>query len=66
MLSKQKQMLVREAEVLDALNYVDPLEKAFSIVFIGLDNKQLEEIFELEPGALLGFKGPILIDRPSL
>lgn len=64
LLLKQKQMLVREAEALDALDHVDPPEKASSTVFVGLDDKQLEEMFELEPGALLGFEGPIPIDRP--
>ncbi|KIW17392.1 hypothetical protein PV08_04586 [Exophiala spinifera] len=65
LLEKQKQMLVREAESLDTLDHVDPPEKASTTVFIGMDNKQLEEIFELSPGALLNFEGPISINRPS-
>lgn len=65
LLERQKQMLVREAESLDALDHVDPPEKASSTVFIGMDERQLEEMFELSPGALLNFEGPIPIDRPS-
>jgi len=65
LLEKQKQMLIREAESLDALDHIDPPERASSTVFVGLDDKQLEEMFELEPGALMGFEGPIPVGRSS-
>ena len=64
LLDKQKRILIREFNALNELNYVDPPEKASSTVFISLDNTQLEEIFKLDPGTLLSFKGPIPIDRP--
>lgn len=61
---KQKQLLVREAEALDSLDNLDPPEQASSTVFVGMGDTQLEKLFELEPGALLGFEGSIPIDRP--
>jgi len=65
LLEKQRQMVIREAEALDALDNLDPPEQASSSVFVGLDDAQLEDMFELDRGSLLGFEGPIPIDRPS-
>ena len=65
LLDKQKKMVVQEAEALDALDHVDPPPTASSTVFVGLDNAQLEQIFELEPGSMSGFDGPLPIDGPA-
>jgi hypothetical protein len=65
LLDKQKQMVIREAEALDALDNVEPPEQASSTILVGMDDRQLEEVFELEPGALFDFSGPIWIDPQS-
>jgi hypothetical protein len=58
-------MVIREANALDELDYVDPPPIASSTLIVGLDDAQLEDIFELEPGSMFGYEGPIPIDRPS-
>jgi len=65
LLDKQKKMLVRESNALAELDNVDPPPIASSTVFVALDDAQLEQMFELEPGSMAGFEGPIPIDRPS-
>jgi hypothetical protein len=65
LLDKQKDMVIREANALDELDHVDPPPIASSAVFVGLDDAQLEEMFELEPGSMFGYESPIPIDRPS-
>jgi hypothetical protein len=58
-------MVIKEAQALDKLDYVDPPPIASSTVFVALDDAQLEQMFELEPGSMARFKGPIPTDRPS-
>jgi hypothetical protein len=65
LLEKQKKMLTQELESLDELDHIDPPPIASSTVFVGLDDAQLEEMFELEPGSMFGYESPIPIDRPS-
>jgi hypothetical protein len=65
LLEKQKKMLLREANALDELDHLDPPPQASSTVLVGMDDRQLEELFELEPGALLDFSGPVPLDHPS-
>jgi hypothetical protein len=65
LLEKQKKMLTQELESLDELDHVDPPPIASSTVFVALDDAQLEEMFELVPGSMAGYEGPIPIDRPS-
>lgn len=64
LLDKQKKMLIREATALDEIDHIDPPPIASSTVFVGLDDAQLEQMFELEPGSMADFSGPIHIDRP--
>jgi len=61
LLDKQKEMVVKEANALDALDHVDSilLQLLPSTVAGGLDHAQLEQMFELEPGSMMGFEGPI-------
>ena len=58
-------MVIKEANALDELDHVDPPSIASSTVFVGLDDAQLEQMFELAPGSMVGFEGPIPIDRPT-
>ena len=58
-------MLTQELESLDELDHADPPLVASSTVFVALDDAQLEEMFELEPGSMAGYEGPIPVDRPS-
>lgn len=64
LLKKQERMLVQELECLDELDHIEPPPVASSTVLVGLDNAQLEEIFDLEPGSMVDFLGPISIDHP--
>lgn len=64
LLKKQERMLVQELECLDELDHIEPPPIASSTVLVGLDNAQLEEIFDLEPGSMVDFLGPISIDHP--
>jgi regulator of protease activity HflC (stomatin/prohibitin superfamily) len=45
LLEKQKQMVIREAEALDALDNIDSPEQASPSVFVRLDDRQWEEIW---------------------
>jgi hypothetical protein len=64
LLEKQRKMLVQEANALEDLDHIDPPPIASSTVFVGLGDTQLEQMFELVPGSMAGFEGPIPIDRP--
>jgi hypothetical protein len=66
LLEKQKRMLTQELESLDELDHIDPSPIVSSTVFVALDDAQLEQMFELEPGSMLGYEGPIPIDRSSV
>lgn len=63
LLEKQKKMVIQEATALDALDHVDPPEQASSTVMVALDDAQLEQFFELDPGSLEDYLGPIPLDR---
>jgi len=63
LLAKQKQLLLQEAQALDALDHADPPPQASSTILVGLDDAQLEQMFELDPGSMSGYEGPIPIDR---
>jgi hypothetical protein len=65
LLVKQKQMVIQEAEALERSTVSNHPEQASSTVFVGLDDQQLEEMIELEPGALFDFSGPVPIPHES-
>ena len=50
---------MQELASLDELDHLDPPEVASSTVFVGMGDAQLEQLFELEPGSMMGFDGPI-------
>lgn len=63
LLVKQKRMVIQEANALDALDHADPPPQASSTILVGLDDAQLEDIFELAPGSMADFLGPIQLDH---
>jgi chromosome segregation ATPase len=66
LLEKQKKMVIQEANALDALDHADPPPQASSTVLVGLDDAQLEDFFELAPGSMANFLGPIPLDHPFI
>lgn len=57
LLEKQRKMLVREAVALEEIDSTEPPPQASATVVVGMDDAQLEAMFELEPGSMADFFG---------